>query len=287
MFEVRINPRRAGSELYTIACTSDDNGFKVVSVIIVGKEEVALVDAQWSLSYGYRVLAEIIELNKPLKTVYVSHAHPDHYFGLQGILAHFPEARVLALPDVARVVNEQLTGKLDEWREEIGIFNVPDREIPFTVMDTDSFEVEGERVEVFGKVWGDLKYNTVVHIPSLSTLIGSDVLFNRAHPFTCEVTAEERELWLAELDRFEAMGCECVIPGHAKHGLPYDNSSIEYTRQYLIATREELARCKTRDEFYYAMDMRFFDSELRRSNEMNSNVFYGQREWDWRDEEED
>lgn len=286
MFEVRINPKRAGSNLYTVTCTSDDDGFKVVSVIVVGQEEVALIDAQWSLAYGYRVLAEIIELNKPLKTVYVSHAHPDHYFGLQGILAHFPEAKVLALPEVATVINKQLTGKLDEWREEIGIFNVPDSEIPFTILQEYSFEIEGERIEVFPKVWGDLKYNTVVYIPSLSTIIGSDVLFNKAHPFTCEVTAEERRLWIGELERFEAMGCECVIPGHTKHGLPYDDSSYQFTREYLLATEEELSRCKTREEFYYAMDMRFFDSELKRSNEMNSNVFYGQREWDWRDDED-
>ena len=53
---------------------------------------------------------------------------------------------------------------------------------------------------------GDMKYNTVVWIPSIKTLYGSDVLFNQAHPFTCEVTAEERQQWIQDIERLENDG---------------------------------------------------------------------------------
>ena len=36
-----------------------------------------------------------------IDTVLITHAHPDHYFGLAPIADAFPEARVIALPAVA------------------------------------------------------------------------------------------------------------------------------------------------------------------------------------------
>ena len=100
---------------------------------------------------------------------------------------------------------------------------------------------------------GDLKYNTVVWIPSIKTLYGSDVLFNQAHPFTCEVTAEERQQWIKDIERLEKMGAEVIIPGHQKPGMPFDSSSFSFTKEYLIATEEELAKTKDAGAFYYAM----------------------------------
>ena len=77
---------------------SAESGFAVGSVIVMGEKDAALLDAQWSLSNGHRVTAEILETGKNLKYIYVTHAHPDHYFGLGPIAEAFPEAKVIALP---------------------------------------------------------------------------------------------------------------------------------------------------------------------------------------------
>jgi len=132
---------------------------------------------------------------------------------------------------------------------------------------------------------GDLKYNTVVWIPSIKTIYASDVLFNQSHPFTCEVTAEERQQWIKDIERLEKMGAEVIIPGHQKVGMPFDNSSYIFTKEYLVATEEELAKTKDEGTFFMTMAKRFPDANLIfLSNEMNSAVFKGGRHWDWRDE---
>ena len=82
----------------------------------------------------------------------------------------------------------------------------------------DYLELEGQRLEIISKVMGDMRYNTMVWIPSIKTLYASDVLFNQAHPFTCELTAEERKQWMNEVDKIENMGAEVIIPGHQKPG---------------------------------------------------------------------
>jgi len=122
--EIRVNNH--GPELLaTKVFFSDEKGFEVASVIVMGKTDAVLIDAQWTLSNAHRVIAEILETGKNLATIYVTHAHPDHYFGLGPIADAFPRARVTALPTVARTVNNQFFGKIEHWEEVIGKTNVP------------------------------------------------------------------------------------------------------------------------------------------------------------------
>jgi glyoxylase-like metal-dependent hydrolase (beta-lactamase superfamily II) len=282
--EIRINQH--GPDLpATKVFFSDESGFAVASVIVMGKTDAALIDAQWSLSNGHRVAAEILETGKELKTIYITHAHPDHYFGLGPIAEAFPGAKVIALPSVASTINRQMFGKIEHWRNIIGPTNVPTKAVNIEPMSENWFELEGHRIEIIPEVMGDMKYNTAVWIPSIKTLYGSDVLFNQSHPFTCEITAEERRQWLKDVERLEKMGAEVVIPGHQKPGMPFDNSSFDFMKEYLIATEEELARTKTTEAFFYAMAMRFPGANLLfLSDEMNAAVFKGGRDWDWRED---
>ena len=107
---------------------------------------------------------------------------PDHYFGLGPIAEAFPEAKVIALPEVASTINKQMFGKIDHWVDIIGPTNVPTKAVNIEPMAENFFELEGHRLEIIPKVMGDLKYNTVVWIPSIKTVYGSDVLFNQAPP---------------------------------------------------------------------------------------------------------
>ena len=281
--EVRTN-QHGPNLLSTKVFFSDESGFEVASVIVTGKTDAVLIDTQWTLSNAHRVVAEILETGKYLKTIYVTHAHPDHYFGLGPIADAFPQARVTALPSVARTINKQFFGKIEHWENVIGVTNVPRKVVNIESLSLDYIELEGQRIEIIPQVMGDLRYNTAVWIPSIKTLYGSDILFNQAHPFTCEVTAEERRLWLQEIVRLEAMGAEIIIPGHQKPGMPFDSSSFSFTRDYLIATDEELSKTKDVAGFYYAMVKRFPDANLFISNEMNSQVFKGGMQWDWKED---
>jgi glyoxylase-like metal-dependent hydrolase (beta-lactamase superfamily II) len=269
--------------LATKVLFSDESGFEVASVIVTGKTDAVLIDAQWTLSNAHRVIAEILETGKYLKTIYITHAHPDHYFGLGTIAEAFPEARVVALPSVARLINKQFFGKIEHWEKVIGVVNVPRKTAKIESLADNYFELEGERIEIIPEVMGDMKYNTAVWIPSIRTLVGSDILFNQAHPFTCELTAQERQEWVRDIERLEKLDAGVIIPGHQRPGMPFDCSSFDFTRDYLVATEEELARTEDVAGFYYAMVKRFPEANLFISNEMNANVFKGEMDWNWRE----
>ena len=167
----------------------------------------------------------------------------------------------------------------------IGAHNVCRKSVTVESLQEEHIELEGHRLEIMTKVMGDMKYNTMVWIPSIKTLYASDVLFNQAHPFTCELTGEERKQWGRDIDKIEKMGAEVIIPGHQKPGMQFDRSSLDFTKEYLFATEEELARTKDVAGFYYAMAERFPEADLvHLSNEMNANVLKGDRDWHWREE---
>jgi glyoxylase-like metal-dependent hydrolase (beta-lactamase superfamily II) len=280
-----------GSEkLWTLTCVSNDDGFRVASVIVMGREECIVWDMQWTLSNAHRVIAEIYEHGRKPKALMVSHAHPDHYFGTEAFLAAFPQTPVYALKEDISIIAEQFLPKLDHWRSEIGEFNCPSRPLPLLPYEKGVLDLDGFEIEVIDHIWGDVKYNSVMWIPSIKTLAGSDVIFNMAHPFTCEITDAGRLHWIEDLEKLRALGAEVVIPGHTMFNLGFDERAIDFTSDYLKKTIEALSvgRQALKDgmsgdvvakQFYYELDNYVFDAILKRSNEMNANVFFAGREW--------
>lgn len=281
--EIRLDTH-GPDKLATKVFFSDEKGFEVASVIVMGKKDCVLLDAQWTLSNAHRVVAEILETGLNLTHIFLTHAHPDHYLGAKVIADAFPQAKVVALPYDVELISKQFEGKIEAWEDEIGKNNCP-KELPeIKPLENNYIELEGERIEIMPKIMGDLKYNSVVWIPSIKTLYGSDVLFNQAHPFTNEVTAEERQQWVKDIEQLETLGAEVIIPGHQKPGMPFDESSFKFMKDYLAATEEALEKTNSVAEFYYFMVQRFPDANLFISNYMNANVFKGNLEWDWRED---
>jgi glyoxylase-like metal-dependent hydrolase (beta-lactamase superfamily II) len=275
--------RHGEGKLATRTFISDEFGFNVASVIVMGKKECVLIDCQWTLANAHRVIAEIIDTGLELKAIFASHSHPDHYWGMGVMQQAFPKAACYMLPEDLKLYNHQYQGKLDEWEPVMGKNNLCRKQaeniIPLT---TGYIELDGERIEVIDHVMGDYRWNSVVWIPSIKTMYGSDVLFNQAHPFTCEVTAEQRAQWIADIEKLEKYGAEVVIPGHQKEGCLFDGSAYTYTKDYLIATEEELANTQDAAAFFYNMIRRFPGSSLiMYSNEMNAEVWKGGRAWNW------
>ena len=278
--EIRLNTHGMHA-LSTKTFISDiKQGFLVSSVIVMGQKECVLIDAQWSRANGYRVAAEIIESGLELKCIYITHAHPDHYFGLEPVVDAFPDAKVVALPIVCKYVAEQFNDKSTHWEDIIGKNNIPTRAIPVEPLLEEYIELEGERIEIIPRIMGDMRYNTVVWIPSIKTLIAADVLENYTHLFICEITKEDRAKWVKDIEYLETLGADVVIPGHAKPGLPFDDSIFDYCKTYLKVAEEQLEKTGSAAEYFMTMCQLYPDSVLiNLSNEMNAMVLKGGREW--------
>ncbi len=91
----------------------------------MGKEECALLGCQWTLSQAELVLAEIHQRDLNLTTIFVIHAHLDHYLAAAVFKNAYPNAKLVAPSDACRIINKQFTDKADYLEEVIGKYNLP------------------------------------------------------------------------------------------------------------------------------------------------------------------
>ena len=85
----------AETKLTTTVVTASPTGFLVNSTIVAGEKDAVLIDAQFSLADAHRLVATLLESKKNLTTIYITHFHPDHYFGLTVVKQAFPKAKVV------------------------------------------------------------------------------------------------------------------------------------------------------------------------------------------------
>jgi glyoxylase-like metal-dependent hydrolase (beta-lactamase superfamily II) len=241
-------PVRA-SQLHLQVFTSPPEGIAVNSTLIYGDKDAILIDAQFRLSDAHRLVAMILESKKNLTTVYVTHPHPDHYFGLVVIRQAFPNAKFVALPKVVDGIKASWEGRVKAWKPQYGD-NIPSNPIIPDALDGNTLTLEGETLQIFGPLQGDSAGdNSFVWIPSLKTAVGGDTLFSGAHFVFAPMTAAQKKDWMSTIDQIAALKPEVVIPGHQIAGAPNDASVLAFMKKYMQDSDAAQASSRTAAEF--------------------------------------
>ena len=71
-----------------------------VQQLVSGKTEAIVIDSGFTRADALRVAANVLDSGKTLKTIFISNADPDFYFGAEVLKSHFPQAQVLTTPAV-------------------------------------------------------------------------------------------------------------------------------------------------------------------------------------------
>jgi hypothetical protein len=99
---------------------SPADGFHVNTQIIEGPTAVVIFDGQLLLPYAAEAASYVQALGKPVDRIILSHAHTDHWSGLQVLTDRFPDARVFALDGVADQLRARGQARLDSFRPIYG-----------------------------------------------------------------------------------------------------------------------------------------------------------------------
>jgi len=249
---------RAESKLEVQVITASQPGFFVDATIVSGEKEAILIDSSFTMADAHRVVAALLDSKKNLTTVYVTHSHPDHYFGLTAIKQAFPKAKLVALPATIADIKKTWQGKVKQWGPMYGD-NIPSHPVlptPLKAKDT-TLTVDGQTLEIHGGVQGDEPNNSYVWIPSIKTAIVGDIVYTGVHPWTAETNAEARKAWLKTLDEVAALGPTTVVAGHKDPARKDDAAGIDETRAYLKAFDEAVAASKSADEVETKMKAKY------------------------------
>jgi glyoxylase-like metal-dependent hydrolase (beta-lactamase superfamily II) len=241
--------------------TSSPEGFWANSTLIEGEKDAILIDAQFMLSDAHRVAAAILESRKNLAAIYITHFHPDHYFGLNVLKEAFPQVKMTALPSTIKNIKANWENEMKTWKPIYGD-NLSSRPITPEAMIGRTLTLEGETLEIVGELQGDARDNSYVWIPSLQAVITGDIVFNGLYPWTLETTPAERKEWIHSLDKITALGPLVVVGGHKNPVMKDDLSGVWFTKSYLAHYDEALASSETAEEFRSKIKGRFPDLGL-------------------------
>jgi len=221
-----------------------------------------LVDAQLTKTSAEKVLQEIRKTKKPLSTIYITHAHADHFLGLEVFKKAYPEVRIIATSAVVDRINLVYQEKIDKWKKILGS-GATSQVVAIEKVDANFIKFEGTKIEVLKNIQGDTEENTMLWISGRGILIAGDVLFNDMHVYTAETDSKARGKWLNSLQKIRDLKPSIAIPGHSKVGAPLDASTaLDFTENYLLVFEEELKKAKDADSLINSMKEEFPSADL-------------------------
>ena len=209
--------------------TSSEPGAWSNSYLITGESEATLFDVFMLHSDAKQIADGISKSGKTLKTVMISHAHPDHFMGLDVITERFPKARIVSTKNVVSDIKTDGPWMFSMLRDKLGP-NGPTRLVIPEPLAEHHLTIGGVNLEVVEFGEGESKHVAAVYIPTLKALLSADLVYNQAHLYLQE---KHLESWLARLDELEAYANNRVTTIHPGHGKAAGPELIAWTRAYL------------------------------------------------------
>jgi ribonuclease BN (tRNA processing enzyme) len=257
---------------------ASENSFGVASVIVSGKTDAVLIDAQFTLAEAEKVAQQIKNSGKKLTTIYVSHTDPDFYFGLEVFKKHFPDVTAYATPATVESIKATAQKKLDVWGERLGKAITSNVVLP-QVLKGNSIELESQKLEIIGLE--EFPSKTFVWIPSIKAVVGGINVFGTTFNLWMAdaQTPEARKNWISILDKIEALNPVIVIPAHANSNSPFDVSAVKHTKSYIQFYEEALKTNKTSEALITAIKAKFPSLTFETALQIGAKVNTGEMQW--------
>ncbi|MDG2431019.1 MULTISPECIES: MBL fold metallo-hydrolase [Flavobacterium] len=257
---------------------ASENSFGVASVIVSGKTDAVLIDAQFTLADAEKVAAEIKASGKKLTAIYISHADPDYYFGVEIFKKYFPDVVAYASPASVEAIKATAQKKLDVWGERLGKAITSNVVLP-QVLKGNSIELEGQKLEIIGLE--EFPNKTFVWIPSIKAVVGGINVFGTTfHLWMADAqTPEARKSWITVLDKITALKPEIVIPAHANSASPFDISAVKHTKSYIQFYEEALKTNKTSEALMANLKAKYPTLTFETALMIGAKVNTGEMKW--------
>jgi glyoxylase-like metal-dependent hydrolase (beta-lactamase superfamily II) len=223
----------------------------ISATLIMGERDAVLVDPLMTTTQAQVLGRWVAAADKKLTTVYITHGHGDHFFGLSVILDRFPDARALATPAVVELMRDQASPETVEsfWVKRFP-GQIPQHLVIADALDEPVLDLEGHDLVVVDLGHTDTDHTTCLHVPDVGLVVAGDAAYNDVHLYLAESPPQQRREWIAALDAMEGLDPRFVIAGHKRAGRPDHPRIIEETRQYIRDFDRIAASAATAGELY-------------------------------------
>ncbi len=231
--------KQAGDvRVHTFVSSFTSNNIANATHIIESRSKLVLVDGQFLSPYARKFREYADSLEKPIERVYLSHRHPDHWFGLG---TAFSDTSIYALPETISFIKEHgEDSRNDHWK--LGDLAPDAIVVPQEVAKPGEDTIDGVSY-VFEKVTDtEIDFALTIGLPELGVYFAQDLIYSGTHLYL----TKHMEPWIRVLEEMLTSDYELFMPGH---GLPADKTEVARNVEYLSAAGEAIADGLTNDAF--------------------------------------
>jgi glyoxylase-like metal-dependent hydrolase (beta-lactamase superfamily II) len=223
----------------------------MASTLIFGIRDAVLVDAFMTINQANALADWIASKGKNLRTIYITHGHGDHWFGVGTLLDRFPNARVVATPNTVQVMRQNASTEMLNGAWKPGFpGQIPDKLVIAEELERNVIDLEGHELIAVELGHTDTDHTTCLHVPSIGLVVAGDAAYNDVHLYLAESDAQKRQEWIAALDRIQSLNPRAVVASHKRPDRDDSPGIIEETKQY-IRDFDRLAQMTTTAQELY------------------------------------
>lgn len=229
--DYHLQPRQIAEGVWLLEGSTDnfaaENGGNIVNVgFIETADGVVVIDTGPSRRYG-EALRQSIEktTGKPVLRVLLTHHHPDHVLGNQA----FAVVPIAALPETTRLLAEQGDAMAENMYRLVGDWmRGTEVVLPTEEVREGTLEIGGRPLQLL-ELQGHTGADLAILDERTGVLFAGDILFYQRALTT--PNSPGLDVWLADLDRLEAMPWKQIVPGHGP--VTTDAAPFVQMRDYL------------------------------------------------------
>jgi len=246
------------------------DGFHVNTQMIEGPTAVVIFDGQLLLPYADEVASYVRTLGKPVDRIILSHAHTDHWSGLQVLTERFPNARVFALDGIADQLRARGQARLDSFRPIYGDRIATKITVPTEIIAEGVQRIDGITYDFKRFVDAESDLQLTALLPEQKVLMAFDLVFSPTeHVFT---VVDHFDHWMIVLESLKALqGYDTITIGH---DTPVHRSAIDSTITYVKRAKEIHAASADAKTYGESLKAAFPDRQLASMVDFSAKLLY-------------
>ena len=217
-----------------------NQGFMNNPAWIVTADGVVVIDPGSSVQAGRMMVAQLRKTTKkPVTHVFNTHVHGDHWLGNQAVLEAWPQATIIAHPDMIKQAKD---GAAEFWLKLMsdmsgGYTDGTRAEIPTVeAADGQEFRIGGKTFRIHSSTDAHSKTDLMIEIVEDRTLFTGDNVLNRQVMNMRDGTFKGV---MKATDQALALNAALYVPGHGKTG---DRKFVAEQKAYFDILMAEVRR---------------------------------------------